>query len=42
MGDSVQNTLSRGNSLDSTSTTFLMRKLPRDMPRKPGWQLLIE
>jgi len=41
-GDSVQNTLSRGNSRDTTSTTFLMRKLPSDTPRKPGWQLLID
>ena len=41
-GERVQNTLSRGNSRDTTSTTFLMRKLPSDTPRRPGWQLLIE
>jgi hypothetical protein len=41
-GDSVQNTLRRGHSRESTSTTFLMRKFPSDTPRSPGWQLLIE
>jgi hypothetical protein len=42
IGDSVQNTLRRGSSCDSTSTTFFMRKLPSGTPRRPGWQLLIE
>ena len=42
IGDSVQKVLSCGNSRFSSSATRLIRKLPSDTLRSPGWQLLIE
>src|SRR4051812_2139739 len=32
---------SAGRSRERSSTTCLIRKLPKETPRKPGWQLLI-
>ena len=42
IGDKVQKVLSCGSSRLSCSATRLIRKLPSDTPRSPGWQLLIE
>ena len=41
-GESVQKVFSLGNSSCSFSATRLIRKLPRLMPRRPGWQFDIE
>ena len=41
-GERVTKVVSEGSSRDSSSTTCLIRKLPNETPRRPGWQLLIE
>ena len=42
MGESVANVLRRGNSRPRSSATCLIRKLPKEMPRRPSWQLVME
>ena len=42
IGESVANTLRLRNSLLSSSTTRLIRKLPKLIPFRPRWQLLME
>jgi hypothetical protein len=41
-GDNVANSLRLGSSAWRSSATCLMRKFPNEMPRRPGWQLVIE
>ena len=41
-GERVAKRLSCGSSPFSSSTTCLMRKLPKEMPRSPSWQFEIE
>ena len=42
IGDRVAKVFRLRNSADSSSTTRLIRKLPKLMPDSPCWQLLIE
>ena len=41
-GESVTKVLRPWNSARSSSTTCLMRKLPKETPRRPFWQFEIE
>ena len=41
-GDKVEKVLTLGISCSIFSATRLIKKLPSEMPRSPGWQLLME